>query len=264
MIKLIASDLDGTLLDEHKNLPPRFFETLDILSSHGVTFIAASGRSYTTLHENFMPRSDEMCFICDNGACVVENGIITEKDTLSRQATHRIIKACEAIENIHLILCGAHGSHITPYSPWFVNEVDKYYVNRNIVPDLYAVEDDIFKIAICDMAGSASNVYPILAPLFKDELNLAVSGDVWMDVMNKDVNKGSALEKIQQRLGITPEETMAFGDYYNDVELLKRAKYSFVMENSNKDMKQYGNYIARSNRENGVMQAINQYVLSVL
>ena len=53
---------------------------------------------------------------------------------------------------------------------------------------------------------------------------------------------------------------MVFGDFYNDIEMLQKAYYSFVMENANEDMKQYGNFIAKNNSENGVIQAINQYI----
>ena len=90
---------------------------------------------------------------------------------------------------------------------------------------------------------------------------MAVSGDHWMDIMNQGVNKGSALQKLQKKLGITPEETMAFGDYYNDVEMLQQAAYSFVMENANPDLRPFGRYLAKSNREYGVAQAIRQYAL---
>ena len=54
---------------------------------------------------------------------------------------------------------------------------------------------------------------------------------------------------------------MVFGDFYNDIEMLQKAHYSFVMENANEDMKQYGNFIAKSNYENGVIDAIQNYVL---
>lgn len=92
------------------------------------------------------------------------------------------------------------------------------------------------------------------------EKKVVVSGELWVDINNKGVNKGYALEQIQKDENISFEETMVFGDFYNDIEMLQKAYYSFVMENANEDMKQYGNFIAKSNRENGVIQAINQYI----
>ena len=72
MIKLIATDMDGTLLDENGKLPADFFEVLEELKKKNVKFVVASGRPYFTLYENFKPVSDELYFICDNGSCVVE------------------------------------------------------------------------------------------------------------------------------------------------------------------------------------------------
>lgn len=82
MIKLIATDMDGTLLDEDKNIPQGFFEMLNKLKEKGVAFVVASGRSYVTLYENFKPHSDSLDFICDNGAFVVINGGITNLDII--------------------------------------------------------------------------------------------------------------------------------------------------------------------------------------
>ena len=77
MIKLIATDLDGTLLDEDKNLPPDFLSLLDQLLRKGIHFVAASGRSSTSLRGQFGPYDTEITCICDNGACLMEKGVIT-------------------------------------------------------------------------------------------------------------------------------------------------------------------------------------------
>ena len=82
-----------------------------------------------------------------------------------------------------------------------------------------------------------------------------------MDINGKNVNKGAALKEIQKTYNISYDETMVFGDFYNDIEMLKEGHYSFVMENANEDMKKYGNFIAKSNKEAGEIQAINEYVL---
>ena len=80
--------------------------------------------------------------------------------------------------------------------------------------------------------------------------------------MNTDVNKGEALLRIQQRHNISKDETMVFGDYFNDVEMLTNAKYSFVMKNSIPEMKKFGNFVAESNDEYGVIKAIKEYALN--
>ena len=82
-----------------------------------------------------------------------------------------------------------------------------------------------------------------------------------MDMMNPQVNKGWALQQMQQYLGVTKEETMAFGDYYNDIQLLEQAGESYVMANAQKEMFAYGKHIAPSNEEYGVAQIIRRVVL---
>ena len=260
MIKLIASDLDGSLLDEHKNFPPGFFDLLKRLKQRGITFVAASGRSYVTLAKNFSQAGNDIDFICDNGACVVEHGRMTYQNVIQSNQLKEIIRACKPIPNIKLVLCGVHGTYHLPYDEKFDFEISSYYINHVLMDDLMDVQDDIFKVAICDLSNPVNNAYPVLNQRFGEELSVIVSGPVWMDLMNIGVNKGVALAKIQEHLGVTPEETMAFGDFYNDIELLAQAHYSFVMENANDDMKQYGNFIAKSNREHGVMKAIEEYV----
>ncbi len=116
------------------------------------------------------------------------------------------------------------------------------------------------KIAIYDPDDPSKNSYPVLSRILNDQMSLAVSGSLWMDVMNNNIDKGRSLSEIQKDLGISREETMAFGDFYNDLTLLECAQYSYVMENANDDMKKAGKFIAKSNSEYGVTKAITEYL----
>jgi len=261
MIKLIATDMDGTLLDGEGKLPKDFFSTLEKLKAKNIKFVVASGRPYVTLNRNFQPISDELYFICDNGAFIVENGQVISIDIMDKTKVNEIIKCCADISNIEIVLCGIKGTYQNRLSKDFEKEIGKYYFENKIVEDLTTVEDDIFKVTICDLNNSATNSFKILNPKFNKDFMIVVSGATWLDLMGKGMNKGSALEKIQLESGISYEETMVFGDFYNDVEMLKKAHYSFVMENANEDMKQYGNFTANKNTENGVIKAIEEYVL---
>ena len=92
-----------------------------------------------------------------------------------------------------------------------------------------------------------------------DKLNVQVSGPIWMDVMSAGVNKGSALKQLSELLGIDRSNVMAFGDYFNDAEMLRFAGWSFAMENGHPDVKRIARYLARSNNENGVLRAVRKY-----
>lgn len=261
MIKLIATDMDGTLLDGDGKLPKDFINILDRLLENDIRFVIASGRSYSSLNKIFKPISDKLQFICDNGAFVVENSKISSIDIIDKEYINDIINKCKDIKNIGITLCGTKGLYQNPCGKRFDDERAKYYSDPIVVEDLCSVEDDIFKIAICDLDISAENSFKVLEPIYGEKFSVVVSGEIWLDIMNKGVNKGVALEKIQRDFNVSYEETMVFGDFYNDIEMLEKAHYSFVMENANEDMKKYGNFTARKNTEYGVIRAIEDYVL---
>ncbi len=266
MIKLIASDMDGTLLDPQKNFPPDFCDTLDLLDKNNIKFVIASGRSYSAIKPLFKERCNKMTFICDNGAFVMTDGKISDINGMPIETIRDIIRFCsQHLPDVHLVLCGMNGTYIsTAFNSLDSDELGFYYFTRTVYDDLLCVEDTIFKIAVYDIKNPENNSFPALRKYLGETMELQVSGSCWMDIMNKGVNKGVGLAKIQEQLGISPDETMAFGDFYNDVDLLARAKYSYVMENANEEMKKYGKYIAPSNTEYGVTKTINEYLSKII
>lgn len=262
MIKLIASDMDGTLLDDTKNFPPDFFSILDRLERHDIQFVIASGRSYRALKPLFNEYCSRLTFICDNGAFIVRNGKTVFTSAIPAETLKDIVNNCyEKLPMAYLVMCGTKGIYVSDrVKPRSEKELGFYYSSRIVCDDLREINDEIFKIAIYDENDPQKYSYPVLNRIYGNDLTLQVSGHLWMDIMNSGINKGTALESIRDSLGITSEETMAFGDFYNDIELLKRAEHSFVMANANDDMKAYGKYTAASNNEYGVTKAISGYL----
>lgn len=261
MIKLIATDMDGTLLNSKKELPEDFYDILGRLRERDIHFVIGSGRSYSTLAINFAGHLDRLDFICDNGAYVVVNEKLVSSSVLDKASLNALVKKCLEMEGVTPVLCGMNGIYFQQTDDFFFNEVRKYYLHYICVEDITAVEDDIVKVAVCDSKGPRNNSLPVLTELFSKELYVAETGPWWVDVMNLGINKGAALEKIQRELNISKEETMAFGDYFNDTEMLLAAEYSFVMENAHEEMFRYGKYRAASNDDCGVMKAIKEFIL---
>lgn len=260
MIKLIATDMDGTLLDGEGNLPKDFIETFYELKNKGIKFIAASGRPYYTLYQNFDPVSDDITYIADNGAMVVENGKITSYEKMEEKVIKEVLEACEKVDNITVILCGLKRAYHKPCSKEALNEINKYYIKKNVIKDYSEIDDIIFKISILDLGKAKYNSFPIFKEKFDQSLSVVISGEVWVDFTNKGIDKGNALKLFREKHDIAFEETMAFGDFFNDVGMLKNAYYSFVMENASDEMKKYGRFIAKKNTENGVIEEIKKYI----
>ncbi|OOM74453.1 flavin mononucleotide phosphatase YbjI [Clostridium puniceum] len=261
MIKLIVTDMDGTLLDENGHLPDGFTDILDRLRANDIKLVAASGRPYYTLQTNFGPIGKYLSFICENGALVVDNSKVTYESVIDNNIVAEVLDTSKQIDNNVIILCSANCAYVENCSEEHLSEIKKYYTSLEIVDDLTKVTNPIYKITICNLENSHENLNTFFKPKFKDKLNVVGSGEIWIDISNKNANKGTALQSLMNTYNVSKEETMVFGDYYNDIEMLEQAEYSFVMENAPEDMKQYGKYIAASNKEHGVLRAILEYAL---
>lgn len=255
-VKLIASDMDGTLLNGKGELNPAFFSLFDRLETCGIRFAAASGRQYDGLCRIFAPVADRILFIAENGAYVADGSrewLVMDMDWETVAALIRMIRK---IDGTCIVLAGRDSAYIEDGCPEFVREARRYYTRCRVVEDLLDVRNDrLLKIAIYDFNGARENSYPRLKHL-ADRFQVAVSGKHWMDISRKGANKGNALNLIQKRLGVSPAETMVFGDQMNDAEMMREARFSYAVANAVPEIRELAAFMAPSNEENGVMQVL--------
>lgn len=261
MIRLIATDLDGSLLPDDKKVPEDFFTLLPELKKRGISVFSASGRTYRSLLHNFKDVSDQIGYICENGAYVVHEGKVLLSATMSMEEMAEILETVQTLPDVQPVLCGEKNAYMTVYPPAFEQYMSSYHYVHQTVSDYWEAKDCFYKLAICDLRGPENNSFPVLSEKFGDRFGMFISGKNWMDIMVKGINKGAALAKVQKTLGILPVETLAFGDYYNDIELLEQASYGFVMKNAVEDMKKNARYITpHTNNENGVMEVVRKFI----
>ncbi len=259
MIKLIATDIDGTLVNDEKLFPPDFKDVIDILEQKRITFAVSSGRSYAALIDQFNFIADKICFICDNGSYIVDKGKVVSRSVIPMKAVNEIIKVC--LENdLRPLLCGENGTYYSSENLEYEKEVAKYYNNTVYLDSLYDCNDNIFKIAIFGKDGIEDKGLPLLQSRFGDSLTVCLSGYYWVDVMNPGINKGRGIQILQNKLGVSYEETMAFGDYLNDIEMLEQAYYSFAMENAHPLVKKTANFSTGSNNDFSVTKEIMRLI----
>ena len=256
MIKLIATDLDGTMLDDSKRLPDNFDQVIHDLRSRNIRFAVSSGRSFCTLKKQFGSYLNDLIFICDNGAYVYDKGEVVSTSLLPGDAVHNIIRFCEEMDLV-VLLCGKKATWHNGSEPETLAEIRKYYLNEKYMEDLSSYDDDVFKVAVFERRGGIENTaYPKLQARYGEYFNVQLSGARWVDIMNTGITKGSALHHMQNRLGVDYGETMSFGDYLNDIEMLENSYYSFSMENSHSLVKKAANFSTGSNNDNSVMKEI--------
>lgn len=262
MIRLIATDMDGTLLDSEKRMPKDIAHVVRALRARGVRMIIASGRQYATLVRDFGELATELIFFAENGTVIMEGGKQLFTAPIDKAQIRRILQRTRGMQGVHAVLCRPEGAVIEAGAPEvFYRNVKMYYESTEVVPDLLAacdVLDGVCKVAFFDEGDAEHHSYPLLREWFSDRLAVILSGYSWVDLMLPGVHKGSAMKKMQELMGVAPEDCMAFGDYLNDKELLEAVGESYAMDNALPELKAIARYIAPSNDEDGVMRVVKE------
>ncbi|MEG0855385.1 MAG: HAD family hydrolase, partial [Terrisporobacter sp.] len=260
-VKLIAADMDGTLLDSNKKLSPQLFKTIKELKEKEVLFAIASGRQYYNLVKEFEDIKEDLVYITDNGSIVYDNNgesIYTEE--INQEEIIKALKDVREGKDLYPIFCGVKSAYVENDNEIFLDNAKMYYEKLEIVDNLLEVlkEDKICKFAVYDMVDAEKNAYELLEK-YNDNLLVCLSGQNWVDLMNPCVNKGEAIKILQENYNISFDETMAFGDYLNDYEMMQNCKYSYAMDNAHSSLKEICNYRAKSNDEDGVVDALKKH-----
>ncbi|KGL58596.1 Cof-type HAD-IIB family hydrolase [Polaribacter sp. Hel1_85] len=262
-VKLVVSDMDGTLLNSKGEVSDLFFDLFQQLKNKNIHFCAASGRQYNSIVHKLAPIKDDIFVIAENGGIAKKKDNLLVLNALSPVKIKKIIPVLRTINNAHVVLCGKNGAFIESKNQEFINLFQEYYHTYEIVDDLTAIADteDFLKIAIYHFTSSEEYIYPTVKE-FESEMLIKISGKNWLDISDEKANKGNALREVQGLLKVTKEETMVFGDYHNDIEMLKEANFSFSMKNAHKDITKLANYSTESNDNLGVEKILNLLIKS--
>lgn len=258
-IRLVVTDMDGTLLDAQGDPPGGFWDMLHVMAERGITFVPASGRQYATLERQFGHVGARVSYIAENGNLVVHQGKPIAVSSVDPAAVQRVISASRdaaKYRNLGVVYCGLDSAYIERHDRAFVEECSKYFAKLALVDDLMEVDDRALKIAIFDFDDSAAALGHFTEAARGQQAVL--SGKHWIDVMVPDVDKGKGLDRLQDALGVTSQQTVVFGDYLNDLEMLTRAQWSFAMENAHPELKVTANYLAPSHLDGGVVTVLRR------
>ena len=256
-IRLIASDMDATLLDERSQLPADFEETIHALAALGIRFAPASGRPLYTLEAMFPTLQNELVFIGDNGGAIRwkgQNLFSSEMSPDGWRALNRLTREQGDIA----VLCGLESAYVE--RPFAVHDavLRHFYTKIEYVDRLEDVTAPADKFTIYLPRHNAQQAYDTVYASQRGIYSVAVAGECWVDIMNPGVHKGAALQTLGQLWSLPSESMMAFGDTYNDAEMLQTVRYGFLMENGSEPLRQKVPFLAPSHREAGVMQILHR------
>lgn len=261
MIKLIVSDVDGTLVEDGSaDINPELFEVILKLREKGIQFAIASGRPWSSVEHTFDPVKKKIFYISNNGSYIGCHGRSLYTYTIDKKLAERVIRSVRRHPELELVYACAEGDYVDSKNEDLVRWlVDGYKFKLNRVEDLLDLEEPPVKISIYKPDG-IEEATRFVFDEFGTELKLACAGDMWMDCMALGVNKGNAVKTIQESLDIRPEETMAFGDQLNDLEMLDQAYYSFAVANAREEVRRAARFQADSNVNDGVLKIL-KYLL---
>ena len=263
MIKLIATDMDGTLLNSRGEMDGEIYSIVEQLKDMGIKFAAASGRQLMSLKKRFERIDGDVIYIAENGAYVLDKNEELYVNAIDRKIVREILDTAAEIKNSAIFICGKKYSYTdneelaeTMRTPVFGYEI-KY------VPDLRLVEEDILKIGLFDSVDPRESSMKIMLPKFEGRVHMTLSGYNSLDFLNMEVNKGTALKHVMDRSGIAKEETAAFGDNYNDLEMFDEAGISFAMLNADEYVRSRAGYVIGSNDDNAVIETLKRIIKEI-
>lgn len=256
MIKLIASDMDGTLLDDESNLPKEMASVLDELDANGIPFVAASGRSLLTIENKFGDLAKRICIVSDNGAIVKHKGDIIFTSVIEPSIWKEIVHDALKLEETSVMLVGVDTAYRIVKHDQHEDKAQEFFANAKHITSVDEVDSDIIKVTLLSLASTKDNYTEVIFPKYGKDLSVVFGGAIWIDLMNKDVHKGTGLQYLLNRYNVESENVMAFGDYNNDLQMLKLANYSYAVANAHDEIKEVAKYHIGTNNENSVIKTI--------
>ena len=190
--------MDGTLLNSQHQVSDRFFGVFQQLKAKNIRFAVASGRQYYSLKERMEPIEKDLVFIAENGAIVMEREEQLFIQPMDRKKVLEVIDEVRSLNNKYLILCGKKQAYIESTDPQFMKPFLDHYEKYKVVEDVSKIEEDeILKLTVCDISGAEENTFPHVKK-FQDELQVKLSGKIWIDFNHKEAQKGNALKALQE------------------------------------------------------------------
>lgn len=266
MYRLLAIDLDGTLLNPDRIITPRTHKALQEAAAAGLTIVIVTGQSLPVLRHMCAELPLTAAQITHNGAMIVDidNNTILYEQPLP---TEQILPALDALRRLGFYR--VYHTHQRTYVDSGMPPL--HYSYRPPLPPAIRIEDitsiypqPCIKLAAVGEITTIREKRQELERLFAGKLYITQSAPRLLEVMHPDVSKDKALRIIAQRLGIAPEEVVAFGDNHNDIGMIRLAGLGVAMGNAHDEVKAVADHVTHSNAEDGVAAVIEEMVLPAL
>ena len=268
MYKLIALDMDGTLLNKEKKVTDRTKKAIQAAREKGVTVVLATGRPIDGVTRYL----EELDMFTDKDYVLTYNGGLVQK-TKSREVISKVGLLGSDLHYLYSLSkklgVNIHGFSeerglITPKANPYTDIEAEINNIKYTIDDYSDISDDhsFIKIMMIDAPENIDSAMENLPKEVYEKYTVVRSSDIFLEVLNKEVNKGVGVELLAKHLGVNQSEIITMGDAGNDLHMIEYAGMGIAMANASDDVKAAANYITESNNEDGVAKAIEKFVLN--
>ena len=264
MYKLIAIDLDGTLLTDELKITPDTVAAIQKVVESGVVVTIATGRMFPSAKQFAQQLGINVPLITYQGAIIKD---VNEKEVMyERLVTPTIAQKLVEIaseKNVHIQVYQDDILYVTSDNDKIQAYAREADVSYTIVPNLSDLAKKGFtKILFIEEPNVLDTLQVELRALFGTEAHIVKSKTTYLEVTHPEANKGSALLHLANELGIHRSEIIGLGDNHNDLDLIATAGLGIAMGNAVKELKDIADYVTLTNNEEGVLHAIEKFVLA--
>ena len=269
-IKIIATDMDGTLLDPQGQLDlPRLEKILDKLDHRSVRFVIATGNEVHRMRQLLGHLAERVVLVVANGARIFENNELLQAQTWDDDMVDRALDHFKGREcQDQFVVTAMNGGFVkegtvfTELDKFMTPEmIERLYQRMNFVEELQAdLFGGVLKMSMVVGEERSSSVLREINDLFDGHVRAVSSGYGCIDILQAGVHKAWGLEKLLKRWNLQSEQVMAFGDSENDVEMLELAGIAYAMENADDNVKAVATALAPANSQAGVYQVLENWL----
>lgn len=266
MYKLLAVDMDGTLLKEDKTISKMTIKAVQDARKKGVQVVLSSGRHLTGITDYLK----KLNLFHEGGYAVAMNGCSIQevvshryiyKKLLTSYDVNRIITLGRKF-NADLNLVTSDCFLVEKYKDFFKFDAEVNKVNLKVIDyDSIPKNTDIYKAMFVNDKEFIDKIIPLIPDDFRRDYTVLRSGANFLEFISKDANKGSAVAHIAEMFGIAPQEVICIGDAENDTHMIKYAGLGVAMGNAYPSVKEAADYVTKTNEEDGVAYVINKFIL---
>ena len=269
-IKLIATDMDGTLLDPKGQVDiPRLEKILDQLEERGIRFVIATGNEIHRVKQLLGHLTERVVLIVANGARIFEGNQLLQAQTWDDDMVNRALEFFKGREcQDQFVVTSMNGGFVkegtvfTELENFMTPEmIELFYQRMNFVEKLEShLFGGVLKMSLVVGEERSDSVLEEINQLFNGSVQAVSSGYGCIDILQSGIHKAWALQELLKRWDIKAEEIMAFGDSENDVEMLQLAGIAYAMENADDKAKAVATDFAPSNSQAGVYQVLEDWL----